>query len=278
MKTIRSVSFSLIAALCSFAGLSASAQLDVDCDSAAERVKAAVEAKPENVLTVVEDALVAYNGCVGEIVGTAIESSKADAGLVKQIVMVAITASEKDSAEIAESAVAAAPDHADSVREAFAEVFENKKQNAVASNGDQPKQGSSHGKEAVAETTELAGKTSKSTSQHPAEPREQSYDSPSGGKTVVYEQSGKEVVYDSGKQVIYDDGKVVIEPPIPDPGIGRSNDGAGYGPIDISGVYMIPPVASAAPIVEEKEVRRVIRFVPKVRRVYRSVPMSPTHP
>ena len=297
MKSIPSVSI-LLAIIAIALPSGASAQLDVDCDSVAERVRVAIETKPDNVLTIVEDALVAYNGCVGAIVRTAITTKEADADMVKQIVMVAATASNQDSKEIAEAAVEAAPNHADAVRAAFAEVKKDEKPVAAipAATTRETK-----AKPVVQSTTEVAGRSESGSPAAAPEPEtDKIVVADDGGKTVVGE-SGKVVIGDSGKGVIsdydydYSSGKgLMVDPyavnqPGVDPGVGGSQGSHSslsgqefnyYGAADISGIYLIPPVASAPPVEKEVEERIVVRrrFVSKPRTIIRSVPMSPTSP
>lgn len=103
------------------------AQEEIDCRPVVEQLKKNVENAPTHVLTLLEDAVIANGGhCLGAFVQTAIEASNADAETVKKIVFVAITNAPKQAPEIAEAAVAASPKHADSVRAAFAEAFDEK--------------------------------------------------------------------------------------------------------------------------------------------------------
>ncbi|MCB1231477.1 MAG: hypothetical protein KDN19_14500 [Verrucomicrobiae bacterium] len=96
----------------------------LDCGPVIANFRENVESAPSHVLTLLEDALIANGGhCVPDFVKTAIESSNADAKLVKKIVFVAVTNAQSQAPQIAEAAVAAAPKHADAVREAFADAF-----------------------------------------------------------------------------------------------------------------------------------------------------------
>lgn len=309
MKTIRTAALSLFAFTAAFFWqASADAQLKIDCKSVSERVRTAIEAKPDQVLTIVEDALVAYSGCVDAIVKTAIETTEADAAGVKQIVLVAVTTAEKDAPQIAESAVAAAPDHADAVREAFAEAFENKT--------DTSKTAVVAAKPAVEKSSEIGGESVKLAG-HPKELKTQvsletsrealTSSAPadtSEGKAVIGEvdYGGKEVVYDSGKGVVENGGKSVLfdngvnylaeggEGVVgsgPNGGTGGNglgqnsrNNSFSYGSVDLAGVYMVPPIATASPVEEETKVifKSRSRTKAKNRRVIRSNPMSPTSP
>ena len=217
MKTIRTAALSLFAFTAAFFWqTSAGAQLKIDCKSVSERVRTAIEAKPDQVLTIVEDALVAYSGCVDAIVKTAIETTEADAAGVKQIVLVAVTTAEKDAPQIAESAVAAAPDHVDAVREAFAEAFENKtdtSKTAVVAAKPAVEKSSEIGGELVklaGDPKELKTQVSLETSREA--PTSSAPADTSEGKAVIGEvdYGGKEVVYDSGKGVVENGGKSVF--------------------------------------------------------------------
>lgn len=104
----------------------ARAQSDIDCGPVIENFRQNVESAPSHVLTLLEDALIANGGhCVPAFVQTAIEASGADSETVKKIVFVAVSNAQSQAPQIAESAVSAAPKHADAVREAFAEAFED---------------------------------------------------------------------------------------------------------------------------------------------------------
>ncbi|MBL9151583.1 MAG: hypothetical protein JNK37_03830 [Verrucomicrobiales bacterium] len=100
---------------------------EIDCRPVVDQLRKNVESAPGHVLTLLEDAVIANGGhCVGSLVKTAIEASKADADTVKKIVYVAVTNAPKQAPEIAESAVSASPKYADSVRAAFADAFDEK--------------------------------------------------------------------------------------------------------------------------------------------------------
>ncbi len=104
----------------------AAAEEEIDCRPVVEQLRKNVESAPKHVLTLLEDALIANGGhCVPQFVQTAIEASNADAQTVKQIVFVSITNAQAQAPQIAEAAVAANPKHADSVRAAFAEAFQD---------------------------------------------------------------------------------------------------------------------------------------------------------
>lgn len=118
--------FALSLGLALFVGPSGTrAQDEIDCRPVIEQFRQNVQKAPTHVLTLLEDALIANGGhCVPQFVQAAIEASAADAKTVKKIVFVAITNAQAQAPQIAESAVSASPQHADAVREAFAEAFD----------------------------------------------------------------------------------------------------------------------------------------------------------
>ena len=79
------------------------------CDKVSTDLKAAIEREPKKVLVFIEDAMVANESCACEIVKTAVQASKADGDLLKQIVLTATNVAPKMSAKIAECAGMAAP-------------------------------------------------------------------------------------------------------------------------------------------------------------------------
>jgi len=260
----------------------------IDCAAVGERVATAVKANPDQVLTVVEDALVAYEECACEVVSAAIKNSNGSAATVKQIVLVAVQNAQTQAPAIAECAVGAAPQHAESVRLAFAEAFNGIEAPAV--------------KAAVveAETTEQPGEQPMSPE---AATTERAVVATAADRAAAQEWSGKEVVTDtlSGKEVVYGDpgysddysGKA---PVYDQPTLASSDSGYfGAAPLTLGNAFLIPPV-SASPIIQDKEIviKEVIktktvtrtvsrpvtqvqtRFVP--RTVIRTVPVSPTAP
>jgi hypothetical protein len=81
------------------------------CDKAAADVRAAVEAAPSRVLIIVEDAMIANEGCACEIVKAAILASNANPELARQITLTASNVApnlSKVIAECARSVIAAA--------------------------------------------------------------------------------------------------------------------------------------------------------------------------
>ena len=74
------------------------------CVQAANDVSQAVTKDPKKVLLIVEDALVINETCACEIVRAAIQSSGADAAMVEQIVLTAISVAPSQSAMITECA------------------------------------------------------------------------------------------------------------------------------------------------------------------------------
>lgn len=249
----------------------ASAQ-KIDCAEVAERVSAAVKANPDQVLTIVEDALVAYEQCACEVVSSAITNSGGSAETVKQIVLVAVQNAETQAPAIAECAVGAAPEHAEAVRIAFAEAFNGKEAPA-------PVKATGAAATARSERTEVATATSA--------------DEAPGEQTAVREWDGKNVVVAdsmSGKEPIYGDSGYSGKAPVyaPDAPAAYQSEYFGAAPLTIGNAFLIPPVSASAIIINDDEpevrivfrdrkvIRTTTRFVP--RTVIRTVPVSPTAP
>jgi len=268
---------------------------EVDCRMVAANVRSMIQKGPEHTLTVVEDALVAAPGCVCEIVGSAIDASNADGPLVQKIVYTAVKTTQQHAPIIAECAVAAAPQHADFVRAAFAEAFEDapktgKKpvqvaeaprqempsQPEVAPQQSQAKPAAAPAPVAVAPAPEQKARSRfpfwnsrPKTSPQPEQGYEllSEYPAPDTEvREVVVAQtsSGKEVV-EFAPNYAYDAKGVIVEPqmdldlveepfdpetpyPFP-PGITFF----GGPPIDMTGLYLVPPVASAPPFFDDDD-------------------------
>ena len=258
--------------------LPATAQ-NVDCAAVAERVATAVKANPDDVLTIVEDAMVAYEQCACEVVSAAIQNSGGSAETVKQIVLVAVQNAETQAPAIAECAVGAAPEHAEAVRLAFAEAFNGKEAPvAQAASG----AAATTTKKAAPEPTPSPGERSEIPTSTPTE-------------VPVQEWSGKDVVVDTtgSKAPVYGDPSydVGAKAPVYTPTDAPSQEYFGAAPLTMSNAFLIPPVSASAVIIDdddEEEVRvvikertvtrnrTVIRTVP--RPVIRTVPVSPTSP
>lgn len=251
--------------------LPATAQ-NVDCAAVAERVATAVKANPNEVLTIVEDAMVAYEQCACEVVSAAIQNSGGSAETVKQIVLVAVQIAETQAPAIAECAVGAAPEHAEAVRLAFAEAF--------------------NGEEAPVATAAsgAAATITKKATTAPAERTEIPTTTTAPSEAPVQEWSGEDVVVDTtgSKAPVYGDpsyddgGKAPIYTPTEAPA-----EYFGAAPLVMSDVFLIPPVSASAFIIDEEvrviyrdrkvtKTKTVIRTVP--RTVIRIVPVSPTSP
>ncbi|RBP38678.1 hypothetical protein DES53_111200 [Roseimicrobium gellanilyticum] len=82
----------------------ASATAAPTCDKAAADVRAAVEAAPSRVLIIVEDAMIANEGCACEIVKAAILASNANPELSRQIALTASNVAPNLSKVISECA------------------------------------------------------------------------------------------------------------------------------------------------------------------------------
>jgi hypothetical protein len=86
-----------------------------NCDSVAEAVRAAVEKEPQKVLLFIEDFMVANEGCAAAIVTAAIEASKANADLAKQIAATATHVAPQMGPVIADAVAKLIPDQAAAV-------------------------------------------------------------------------------------------------------------------------------------------------------------------
>ena len=126
-KLLRGVAISLVLAV-----LAKRAYAEqVDCDGVGERVRAAVEENVERVLVVVEDAIVANEICVCEIVQGAILGSEGATDSVRAIVFTAVTTAPGMAATIAECAIAAAPDRAEEIRLALEAALVGDYENSI---------------------------------------------------------------------------------------------------------------------------------------------------
>jgi hypothetical protein len=94
-------------ALLSTASLSLAAP---DCQTVSEQTAHAIETSPEKLLQTVAQQIAANESCAGEVVKTAILTSKADKELVAQIVETAAATAPKQLQRIADTAIAFAPD------------------------------------------------------------------------------------------------------------------------------------------------------------------------
>lgn len=112
--------------LAAFAGLFMTTALSsaADCDDIGSKVKASIEKAPETLLVVVDKMVSKNEACACEIVKAAIEASRADKKLVRDIVVTAVSAANGMAATIAECALAAAPEAATEIRAGLSEVFE----------------------------------------------------------------------------------------------------------------------------------------------------------
>jgi hypothetical protein len=265
--------------------LSAQAQ-NIDCAAVGQRVAAAVKANPSDVLTIVEDAMVAYEQCACEVVTAAIEHSNASADTVKQIVLVAVRNAETQAPAIAECAVGAAPEHADAVRLAFSEAFNGKEAPvAAAASG------------AAATTTQRREIVTEPSYQVSSDETAAPVQEWSGKDVVVDTTASNAAVYGdpSYDEGIVDYGKAPIYIPEKNPVPAVATEYFGAAPLTLGNAFLIPPVSASAIIInddDDEEVREVIkehtvtrtrtrtntvtRFVPRV--VTKIVPVSPTSP
>lgn len=87
-----------------FLGSALLAQAAPKCSEISEDVRKAIAGDPAKTLMIVEDALVINEACACEIVRAAIEASKADVNLKKQIVQTALAVAPKMAPAITECA------------------------------------------------------------------------------------------------------------------------------------------------------------------------------
>ena len=106
-----------------------------DCSKITKEVRKEIEASPTKVLVVVNEAISKNESCACEIVKTAIEATNAtkQPKLVREIVVVAVTAAQKKASIIAECAVASAPGSTSEVKAALNQVFASREESAEAS-------------------------------------------------------------------------------------------------------------------------------------------------
>jgi len=96
------------------------------CLAVAKRVAERIGEDAPRVLLTVEDAVIANEACVCEIVKAAILASKADGELVRQIVFTAASAAPAQTALIAECALSVAPEAAAEIRAALESLISSK--------------------------------------------------------------------------------------------------------------------------------------------------------
>jgi len=249
-------------------GLSAASAQEIDCERVGAQVQTQSQNAPEQVLVLVEDAIIANEMCACEIVKGAIVGSKADKRLVREIVFTAVSAAQGMAATIAECAIAVAPDSADQIKLALEDAL-------VGSNGKAPAYaGGSNGKAPVGGYDQYAQNGGKS---------------PVGGYNS-YGQNGNNQNGNNGQYASNSKGPGVGQGPQRLTEGGEEGFGVGFGGIPSSGIYVIPPsvggVRSAGsaqtPVIEvtgEREVvREVIREVPGPVQVITQPPVIITQP
>ena len=189
---------SLIGALalltCLYSAKAVSAAEAVDSGPALKAMRAEISAKPSRVLIAVEDALTMNEQAACEIVKEAIESTRADAKLVGEIVFTALSHSPAMSAVIVECAVASAPQAVEEIKKAMERALGGKAGSSVSNltegSGKGPaeetsgKEAAGSGKEAAATGNGLTGKGA--VIQRPAPPIEEGFDLTSVGVGGIY--------------------------------------------------------------------------------------------
>ncbi len=261
MKTPSRLSAAL--AVACLAALSGNAQAGPDCAAVGDRVSSAVAANPDQILTVVEDALIAYNECSCEIITAALQSSGADAALTEKIVFVAVKTAPTSAPSIAECAIAARPEQTDAIRKAFADAF----------NGSD-----------VPEVTEVKPKPEPAK----AEKKETGSASNATSGSSYYYDGGKEVaVYggDAGGKEVYYDSLEMDYSKSPSPGLSYESSESVFGgaPLAMNQILLVPPVAASRPtVVEEVKVIKKVETKTVTKRIVvippPQVPQTPSSP
>lgn len=90
-----------------------------DCSSAINTLVAGIQAQPDHVLMLFQDALQTNPGCRRNLMIKAIESSNPDSNLLTQLIYVARNEFPKEDSSIAEAVLMAAPEFGNIIRDAF---------------------------------------------------------------------------------------------------------------------------------------------------------------
>lgn len=104
----------------------APARAEEECQSTSSSIKQAIDAKPSELLQIVESRVSASPACSCEIVKTAIEATQADAKTIASIVEVASSAAPDKMRLIAQCALAVAPDALSDVQSVLAKLDPNR--------------------------------------------------------------------------------------------------------------------------------------------------------
>lgn len=96
-----------------------------DCQSAVDTLTAGIEAQPDQVLMLFQDALQTNPDCRRKLTVSAIESSNPDATLLSQIIFVARHEFPGEDSLLAEAVLMTAPEFSDIIRDAFMASQEN---------------------------------------------------------------------------------------------------------------------------------------------------------
>jgi len=90
-------------------GFVSPAVADTDCDKASAQFASAVSSKPEDLLTLLADAVAKNESCSCEIVQAAVKSAKGDKAKVGDIVFTVVSIAPARAVTVAECAIAVAP-------------------------------------------------------------------------------------------------------------------------------------------------------------------------
>lgn len=115
----------VIASTCLFAAISlisfssAASESAVDCESASETLAAGLAAQPDDTLALFLDSLRTNPGCRRNLLITAVEASLNEPGMLENLIFISRQEFPADQSMFAEAALGVAPEHIDTIRNAF---------------------------------------------------------------------------------------------------------------------------------------------------------------
>jgi hypothetical protein len=113
------ISISLIIVVFSTSSRVVASESAVDCGSASKTLSAGLQVQPDDTLVLFLDSLRTNPGCRRNLLITAVEASKADSVMIKNLIFIARQEFPTDQSLFAEAALGAAPEHIDTIRNAF---------------------------------------------------------------------------------------------------------------------------------------------------------------
>ena len=113
------ISISLFIVVFSTSSRVVASESAVDCESASKTLSAGLQAQPDDTLVLFLDSLRTNPGCRRNLLITAVEASKADSAMIKNLIFIARQEFPTDQSLFAEAALGAAPEHIDTIRNAF---------------------------------------------------------------------------------------------------------------------------------------------------------------